>query len=471
MSKVAIHLQVINDSARLSSFFAMLKAQTYKDWHLYVVDNGSNAEEKVKIREAVEVSGVPYAFFRVHPGIGYAAGNNFLFSRHSDEYVITASLDQHVPVDFLENLVRYLDDHPGCAVVDALYRRSAVLATSHDGSFFDGSLPAGYEHSEIARLFISAGYTTAQLYGSAPKQELFLWQLPRKRRLWLKRLQRRQQTLPVRHHGHAIPEYDIAVVSVSHNDLCVDGLRSLERARKASGLRVGVVIVDNGSVKYRANELVKSEIPDAHVVLREGNFGYGHSSNMGVREVKARYYLFLNPDTVLDDEKIFAKLWMFMQTHPDAGVVGPKLRYLDGRLQGTCWRYPSWYVPFVMRTPIRKTSFGQRYAAYFQMQDFDHEVTRVVDWVQGSALCIDAHVLHEIGGFDERYFMYFEDIDLCRSSKKLGKKVYYYPDATLKHAHGKESARVPGFFRNLLTNRIARAHIASWLKYMLKWGF
>lgn len=82
---------------------------------------------------------------------------------------------------------------------------------------------------------------------------------------------------------------------------------------------------------------------------------------------------------------------------------------------------------------------------------------------------IDGKFFHELGGFDERYFMYYEDVDLCRTSWLAGRPVYYLPEAVLYHAYGKASAKGEGTIDKILHNRTTRIHIASWLKYTLKW--
>ncbi len=262
---------------------------------------------------------------------------------------------------------------------------------------------------------------------------------------------------------------DIAVVIVSHDDLSAACLRSLDRARKASGLRVGVVVVDNASTAYDAAAVLWDAIPDGVVVQRNWDAGYGSSVNRGAAELDAEFLFVLNPDTELVDDRLFAKLVAFMRAHPRAGIAAPKIVYPDGQAQETVRRFPSWPLPLVQRTTLGGTAFGRRYLHRFLMRDTPPGETRMVDWAQGSALFLPMEHWRALGGFDERFWMYFEDVDLCRRSWAMHRPVYYVADAALQHAYGKGSVRQGSLLRTLLVNRMARAHSISFLKYFAKW--
>jgi GT2 family glycosyltransferase len=264
------------------------------------------------------------------------------------------------------------------------------------------------------------------------------------------------------------PSADIAVIMVGHNDLNDVTLASLAKAVAASKRSVEVVVVDNQSASD-ANVLVERHLPSAWTLLRNGDFGYGRSMNVGAAFVDAEYYFILNPDTELMDPAILDKLYAKMREEPNIGLLAPKIFYFDGRLQETCRRFPKWFMPFVQRTGLKNTALGKRYAEAFLMADYDHETPKDVDWVQGSAMFVDGALWKRLGGFDDRFWMYFEDVDLCRRVQAAGRAVRYWPGVSIRHAHGKESAKIKSFVRNLVQNKVARAHIWSWIKYELKW--
>lgn len=270
--------------------------------------------------------------------------------------------------------------------------------------------------------------------------------------------------------AHPATTHDVAIVTVCTNRLDKDCLRSVERLRKATPLSTCFIVVDNGSTAFDAHAYVKSVAPDAVVLLRDGNYGFGSSCNLGAAEVRARHYFFLNPDTRIDDDAVLTRLHRFMTDDPSVGIVAPRLRYMDGKVQETCRRFPEWYTPIHQRLPFLSVGEATRHKAWFLMQDFDHDAIMPVDWAQGSALMVDGDLFRELGGFDERFWMYYEDVDLCRRSWERGRPVYYFPRAELFHAYGKESAKMKNIVQGLVANPKTRTHIASWVKYTMKWG-
>lgn len=100
------------------------------------------------------------------------------------------------------------------------------------------------------------------------------------------------------------------------------------------------------------------------------------------------------------------------------------------------------------------------------MKDFSHDIIKEVDWLMGSCLMIRKEGFE---GFDERFFMYFEDIDVCRRAWKVDKKVVYNPKAEVIHHHARESAKYP-WYLSIFKDKLAQEHIKSWFKYFKKWG-
>jgi len=264
-------------------------------------------------------------------------------------------------------------------------------------------------------------------------------------------------------------KYDIAIITVTKDKLDPECLPSVRRLLAAPDLKVQFVLIDNASTSFDAHALVEKELPGAIIILRNKNFGMGRSSNRGAAEVEADYYFFLNPDTIIRDEKLLHRLRDFLLACPAAGMVAPRICYPDGRAQETCLRFPKWYSPLAQRTSWLPVAVAEKHRQDFLMEDYDHQKVRIVDWVQGSAFMISRQFFEELGGFDERFFMYYEDVDLCRRAWEKHRPVYYLPEVTLFHGYGKGSAVTGGLINGLIKNKMARAHISSWIKYTIKW--
>jgi len=264
---------------------------------------------------------------------------------------------------------------------------------------------------------------------------------------------------------------DIGVITVSYNNLHEDYLTSLAEALKHTSKSVRVVIVDNASPTQDAKSMVEKLLPQATFIKREENHGMGRSTNFGAEQVDADYYFILNPDTRLTDPNIFDKLVSYCESHPDVGIVAPRIYNFDGTRQDTCRRFPAWYQPFVQRSSLGSTAWGKKYARHFLMHDFDQTTERPVEWVQGSAMFIPGKLWKQLDGFDHRFWLYFEDIDLCRRVWRAGFKIMYVPSLTLQHAFGRASAKIKNPVLNVIKTRATRAHLASWFKYMWKWKF
>lgn len=262
--------------------------------------------------------------------------------------------------------------------------------------------------------------------------------------------------------------YDIAIITVTYNRLDDACLRSVRAILDSSPLKIAYVVVDNGSPDIDVHAKVRPIIPEAEIILRKDNHGFGRSCNLAAREVDAKYFFFLNPDTEPGVELMHA-LHAFLEAHPQVGITAPRMTYDNGILQPTCRRFPRWYSPMVERLNFFSERLRTKHRAEFHMEDYRHVERRMVDWVQGSAMMISSALFREIGGFDDRYRMYIEDVDLCRESWSRHRPVYYLPDHSMKHTYVKASAATKGIVRSLLTNHAMRWHIESWLKYEWKW--
>lgn len=245
---------------------------------------------------------------------------------------------------------------------------------------------------------------------------------------------------------------------------CLDSIL----APDLGNLNYEIILVDNNSGDD-LGDLIGGKT-DIKLINSPKNLGMGGGNNLGITAARGQYILILNPDTIIKDRAILTLL-DYLKKNNETALVGPKLLYPDGSLQYSCSRFPKFYTPILRRTFLG--SFFKQSNISFMMKDFDHDSIKEVDWLMGSCLMFKKELVLLNGlifkpHFDERYFMYFEDIDLCRQIWANGYKVIYNPEAILIHDHYRQSAKHPWYLAIFL-DRITWSHIASWLKYFIKW--
>lgn len=236
------------------------------------------------------------------------------------------------------------------------------------------------------------------------------------------------------------PRLSVIIVNLNTRDLLRACLRSLAPAQ-ASG-DVEVIVVDNGSSDDSC-AMVAAEFPQVRLIALKENRGFAVANNMGMREARGRYFLVLNSDTEVIGDAL-TQICDFMDSHPDVGALGPKLLNTDGTLQYSCRRFPSFRTALFHRYSLMTRLFPRnRFSSEYLMTDVGHEHTMDVDWVSGAALVVRREVFESLGGFDEGFFMYAEDVDWCYRIKQAGWRVVYLPEARILHHIGQSTRLVP----------------------------
>jgi GT2 family glycosyltransferase len=221
---------------------------------------------------------------------------------------------------------------------------------------------------------------------------------------------------------------DVSVVVVTYNALpwIERSLRSVEGASE-------LIVVDHGSTDGTL-ELVRERFPRARVIEQE-NRGFGGGNNVGMRAASGDYVLLLNPDAwFLGDG--FDRLVAFAETRPEAGIVGPKLLHPDGSLQRSVRGFPT---PWRIATEfffLRKLAPRSRLLNAFHGGPADHESVYDADWIGGACLLVRREALDAVGGFDEDFFLFSEEVDWCYRFRRQGWRVLFYPGAEVVHVIG-----------------------------------
>jgi hypothetical protein len=226
---------------------------------------------------------------------------------------------------------------------------------------------------------------------------------------------------------------DLSVVIVNYNtrDLLRDCLHSALESRGSISFEVAVV--DNASTDGSV-EMARSEFPQVRLIASAVNGGYAYANNLGLKAAQqARYYLLLNPDTVLPPSAL-ADMVAYMDGKPDAGIAGPRLVLTDGGLDLACRRgFPSPAVSLYRLSGLSRLFPKSRRFGRYNMTYLNPDEEAEVDSVVGAFMMVRAEAMAQAGLLDEAFFMYGEDIDWAFRIKQAGWKVYYNPAVTVLH--------------------------------------
>ncbi len=237
------------------------------------------------------------------------------------------------------------------------------------------------------------------------------------------------------------PRLSISIVSWNVRDLLRRSLTSIYASPIASVTgAVEVIVVDNASSDGTA-EMVRSEFPLVRLVENARNEGFSRGNNQALALTHGRHVLFLNPDTEVVGDALGMMVW-YLDTHPEVGAVGPKLRYPDGSIQPSRRRFPTVATLFLESTLLQQWFPQHAILDRFYMADTPDDMEQEVDWLVGAALMVRREAVEEVGGFDERFFMYSEELDWCRRAKAAGWKIIYLPQAMIIHHEGRSSGQV-----------------------------
>ena len=234
------------------------------------------------------------------------------------------------------------------------------------------------------------------------------------------------------------PRLSVVIVNFNTRELLRACLNSVERSEEAPELEL--FVVDNASTDESA-DMVAAEFPWAKLVRSSANRGYAYANNLGLSRCRGKYYLLLNPDTELPPGAL-RQMVDFMDAHPEAGIAGPKLVLLDGRLDLACRRsFPSPGVSFYRMLGLSKLFPRSHRFGRYNLTYLDPDQPAEVDSVVGAFMMVRAEAVRQAGLLDEAFFMYGEDLDWAFRIKANGWKVLYNPEVVVLHHKGASSRR------------------------------
>jgi GT2 family glycosyltransferase len=223
------------------------------------------------------------------------------------------------------------------------------------------------------------------------------------------------------------PDVSVSLVNTNSRDLLLACLESLQ----GSGSGIEIVVLDNASEDGSA-AAVRERFTDVRVIEQRRRAGFGANHNTVIRATTGRYVFVLNEDTTSDDWG-FDRMVAHLDGNPGVAALAPRLEYPDGRPQASAWRFPSPATAALGLVTLGRAGIVQSGGSE----------TRDVDWAMAAALLLRREALDEVGVFDEGFFIYSEETDLCRRLRAAGWRTQFFPQVTVVHHESQFSAGIP----------------------------
>ena len=256
-------------------------------------------------------------------------------------------------------------------------------------------------------------------------------------------------------------ELSIIIINYNVKEFLQNLIHSLQKA--ALKINHEIIVVDNASDDGSV-EFIREKFPYIKLIVNQTNLGFSSANNIALQAAKGKFLLLINPDTIVSEDTI-TKMIEFFDRYPDAGLAGCKILNPDGSLQLACRRsFPGPWTSFCKVTGLSTLFPKSRLFARYNLTYLDENSTYEVDAISGSFMMLKKEVYEKVGGFDEQFFMYGEDLDLCYRIQKNGYKVYYYAGTQIIHYKG-ESTKRSGldetkYFYNAM-NLFVKKHLSS----------
>jgi len=256
------------------------------------------------------------------------------------------------------------------------------------------------------------------------------------------------------------PKLSIVIVTWNTADITLKCIKTIKKY--LSGIKYEIIVADNGSEDDTVSKLRQEG--GVTVIENKANLGFGKGNNIAAAAATGDYLLFLNSDMELIDNKL-SEMISYLDAHPQIGLIGPKFLNIDQSDQGSV------FPPQTICNAFKEFWLGQ--ATYSKYVPQTHTPTEV--WsVSGGAVLVKRQLFKKIGGWDKRYFMFYEDLELCRQVKKLGYQIYYYPQCRFIHRHGasgKSLANASNQWRRLIpSSKIYNGLFKHYLLFLITWS-
>lgn len=227
-------------------------------------------------------------------------------------------------------------------------------------------------------------------------------------------------------------ELSIVIVNYNGGAMILSCIESIIRETKLSDYQI--IVVDNDSSDESIDE-IRQKYPEVLIIENNANLGFAAANNIGFRQANSEYILVLNPDTKIINGAIDSAL-SYIKAHEEVGVLGCKVLFDDGKRQSTLIRFPSIIDTLINIFIPNKLMRNSKLLGRSRYVGLDEDVTQDVDVVAGCFMLLPVEVINDVGGMDDDFFMFGEEIEWCHRISMSGRKVRYFPDCTIIHYGG-----------------------------------
>lgn len=257
----------------------------------------------------------------------------------------------------------------------------------------------------------------------------------------------------------------ILIVDYMKAPRLVEGVRFL--LAQETDFELKIVIVDNSCNKQNAKILQENlrDCPDVELIISKKNLGYAKGSNV-IKGKEAGEYIFIaNPDILFKEKDSLQKVIDYMDVHPEIAILGPKQINDTGETAMSVRAFPKFYLQIARRTFLRNFPIIRDWVAYDEMRHLDYSKIQDADWLQSSCFVMRRDFWQKVDGFDESYFLFMADTEMCFKAWELGYRVVYYPE-TCVYADGKRVSA--GGLLTFFRSRVLQTHLIDSFKYAIR---
>lgn len=230
----------------------------------------------------------------------------------------------------------------------------------------------------------------------------------------------------------------------------------LSVAKFSSHFSYEVIVADNASMDGSV-AMMREKFPQINLIANTKNAGFAAGVNQGIKQARGEYIILLNPDVEIK-ESTLEKLLEEFKNYADSGIVGGKMKNEDGSIQPSVRAFPDVLSQMLIILKLRHL-FKSRAISRYMVEDFNYAKRQEVDQVMGAFFAIRRKVIDEIGLMDERFFLWFEEVDFCKRAKNAGWKIIYTPETEAIHLGGKSFGQISSVARQRIFNKSLRYYM------------